>query len=841
MWYNLFVFRDKTFLFLLLVLLLVYARNAHTTNPPDAYNVVWHSPSEDHHGSMPIGNGDIGMNVWVEQTGDLILLLSKSDAWSENHRLLKLGRVRVKLSPNPFAEGASFTQTLRLSQGEIEITGGEAGKATTIRIWVDANNPVIRVEVDGTSPLDMEAGLEIWRTSRRELTGDELHSAYGVHGGPDPVYVYPDKILTGQEHRIVWYHRNEHSIWEENFKHQKLSGFIEHLSDPLMNRTFGATIEGSGLVSVDSSTLRSESLQKRFVLSIHPLCAQTETPQQWQDSLKERVDRNNSSELEKTLRRHQSWWEEFWNRSWIRITGFPEAKTLTQAYILQRWINACAGRGAFPIKFNGSLFTVPESGYDADYRRWGGPYWWQNTRLTYWPMLASGDFDMMKPLFRMYKNMLPLEDYRTRVWHNHGGSFIGETVYFWGMYTNANYGWNRSDDMAIGELKNQYIRREYTASVELMAMMLDYYAYTGDETFLQQTLLPICDSLLEFWDKHYETDENGKLKMYPTQALETYWDVVNPTPDVSGLKWVLKKLLDIPKDKIGAPRQNNWENLAGRIPSLPMAEENGEKYIAPAGKIYGERHNSENPELYAVFPFRIYGVGNPDLDIARFTFQRRPVKDNSGWRQDDIQAAMLGLTETAADYVVGRAKNNHKESRFPAFWGPNFDWIPDQDHGNVLMKALQSMLMQTAKGKILLMPAWPENWNAEFRLHAPEQTTVEGIIENGELTEAKVSPESRRKDLSVIADDPSLFQTTDQKPDFMLFPNPTKDYVSLNAPIQAKVSKISIYSIDGKLLKIKEGLYNKDRIKVSDLSSGQYIVKIQTDKQQYVRILGISN
>lgn len=46
--------------------------------------------------------------------------------------------------------------------------------------------------------------------------------------------------------------------------------------------------------------------------------------------------------------------------------------------------------------------------YNADYRRWGGPYWFQNTRLIYWPMLASGDYEFMKPLFKMYMDVLTL-------------------------------------------------------------------------------------------------------------------------------------------------------------------------------------------------------------------------------------------------------------------------------------------------------------------------------------------------------------------------------------------------------------------------------------------------
>ena len=45
-------------------------------------NVVWTSPSKDYNGSMPIGNGDLAANVWVEPTGDLIFYLSKSDAWT---------------------------------------------------------------------------------------------------------------------------------------------------------------------------------------------------------------------------------------------------------------------------------------------------------------------------------------------------------------------------------------------------------------------------------------------------------------------------------------------------------------------------------------------------------------------------------------------------------------------------------------------------------------------------------------------------------------------------------------------------------------------------------------
>ena len=51
--------------------------------------IVWDTPSTNSLGSMPIGNGDIGANVWVEPTGDLLLLLSKTDAYDEFGRCPK--------------------------------------------------------------------------------------------------------------------------------------------------------------------------------------------------------------------------------------------------------------------------------------------------------------------------------------------------------------------------------------------------------------------------------------------------------------------------------------------------------------------------------------------------------------------------------------------------------------------------------------------------------------------------------------------------------------------------------------------------------------------------------
>jgi hypothetical protein len=171
--------------------------------------------------------------------------------------------------------------------------------------------------------------------------------------------------------------------------------------------------------------------------------------------------------------------------------------------------------------------------------------------------------------------------------------------------------------------------------------------------------------------------------------------------------------------------------------------------LAPATQ-FADKHNIENPELYAVFPFRLVSLEKANRNLGISALLHRPDRGSAGWRQDDIFMAYLGLADSARAYIVQRAAHHDPGSRFPAFWGPNYDWVPDQDHGSVLMKALQAMLLQTDGRNIFLLPAWPGGWDAEFRLHAPGKTTITGAVRGGKLARLDVSPASRRADIRIL-------------------------------------------------------------------------------------------
>ncbi len=900
------------------------------------YHVVWESPSEDYNGTMPIGNGEIGLNVWWERNGDLQFFIARTDAWDEVGRLVKVGKVRLALDPNPVRDGAPFRQELNLRDGAIEISAGPAGEAVQIRLWVDAHHPVLCTTVTSAAPVAVTASLELWRNAPRQVdyasgndTGDPPSR------GPYPALVGPDVVLPPGQwpggpdgEALVWYHHNGPTDWYEICANvQGLEGFRGE--DPLENRTFGGGVFSAGARREGDRSLRCPPAT-RHRIEVLTLTRQPCSPAEWLSGLQALRREVEAVPFEAREAAHTEWWHAFWRRSWIFVAGengsapaqeligrnthpvrigvdqagdhrlagelgrvslipralsadelaalgrtapadplpagaealftasgpapgtealpdldparpltielwvrpaalppagarlvdkitpgrddgilldtFPgnslrlitaarmlqvrdalppdrwhhvaavvdsaagrlelfvngrpvaretaeaddPADTVTRGYVLQRWVTACAGRGALPIKFNGSLFTVPSPegwGGDPDYRRWGSGYWWQNTRLPYLSACTAGDTDFLPSLFRMYTGQtLEIARYRTAHHLGHPGAFLNECSYFWGHAFNDVYGWTRSPDIPPGINQSGYHRWEFTAGYELLFMMLDFYEHTLDDSFARGTLVPFAREILTFYDVHYATDAAGKLVIRPGQALETWWDVTNPMPDIAGLTAVTERLLALPEALAPAEDRALWRRLRDKLPELPTRELDGARLLAP-GAAFADKRNVENPELYAVFPFRLIAVGRPGIELGLEALRRREDRGAAGWRQDDLFKACLGLADEARANLVRRARTRHEGSRFPAFWGPNYDWVPDQDHGGVLMRTLQIMLLQSDGRRIFLLPAWPRDWNAQFRLHAPFRTVLTGRVEGGRLVSLDVDPPERRADL----------------------------------------------------------------------------------------------
>lgn len=139
-------------------------------------------------------------------------------------------------------------------------------------------------------------------------------------------------------------------------------------------------------------------------------------------------------------------------------------------------------------------------------------------------------------------------------------------------------------------------------------------------------------------------------------------------------------------------------------------------------------NNVETPQLYPVFPWRVYGLGRKDLDVAVNTYlyddYALKMRSARGWKQDNIWAACLGQKEDAVRLL--KEKFADGPYRFPAFWEQGFDWAPDLNRGGSAMIGLQEMLLQEKPdGTVMELPCWPEEWDVHFRLHATGGRIIE--------------------------------------------------------------------------------------------------------------------
>ena len=726
----------------------------------------WNTPSKNSSESMPCGGGDIGMNVWMEG-GDVLFYLSRSGSFDENNTLLKAGRFRVSISPN--IDMSRFRQILHLKDGYVELTDG----VISIQLWADVEKPVVHVDMESKrEKLNIAVTYENWRTQDITMTKREAFQSSYKFAAPKGLLTRHDSIVAA-DHALTFMHCNgEQTIFDATVNQQKMDAVKDKLYNPLKNLVFGGRMQGEGFVLIDTLTGHyasndyqgwiyvTESPRKKAHVQI-AMANRQGTIDEWQADL---------STLERKVRHDydrrntRRWWQQFWQRSYISTTPHhPSPNTpIIRNYTLFRYMLGCNARGQWPTKFNGGLFTfdpeyvntADEYKLSPDFRNWGGGvHTAQNQRLVYWPMLKSGDYDLLKPQLDFYLHIYKNAEERSRLYWGHGGACLTEQIENYGLPCYPEYGTKRPDGFDPGMERNAWLEYEWDTCLEFCMMALEARRYQNIDI---SPYIPMVYSCLRFFDEHYQyladqrgakrLDENGKLVLYPGSGGETYKMAYNSTSTIAALRMVTQALIDY-ENGVGHNKQLDVDYLRGLMRRLPdITVRDG--MIQPA--LHWERvQNTESTQLYPVFPWRMYGVGRPDIDVARNTYLNDSLaikfRSHVGWKQDVIWAACLGLTDEAEALITQKMADG--PYRFPAFWGPGFDWSPDHNWGGSGMIGMQEMLLQEVGSKLYIFPAWPKKWNVRFKLCASRGTTVEAEMKDGRVVNVKVTPKERQQDV----------------------------------------------------------------------------------------------
>jgi len=774
----------------------------------DRYNVAWTTPGQTDRAAMPLGNGEVGVSLWVQAPGEIHFYIARTDARTECDRSVKLGKVRLTFSPAAQLLDAGFQQMLVLRDGRIDIQWrGADGNAASLQVFVDAEQPILYVTGSFAQPVTVQADYQTWRTAPRQNAPANSVETATLLGAVETA-----DVVQAADAGIFFYHRNGPTIIPFLRDLEAVTPIADRIPDCLTDRIFGGLMSMAGAVPGEPAGLVSAQPVHTFTLQITTHSAQVASVEEWLDAI-HRL--RAAAPPVDTARAHTAqWWRDYWQQSWIFVKGdspvqpavSPDLLTValepgddnapaadlsnvTRAYVLTRWMFACMGRGHFPILYSGGLFNLmpgqaehldvltfsktftaqpaggPTLEFNPDERGWGHFYLWQNTRLPYASMLARGEADWLPALFNFYRRFWALDRARAWLYYRAEGQYNSEIVHSFGLMPAHVYGLDRRGK-PDGYCENRWGGAvDLSPGLELLHLMLDFYDYQREQRFLHEELLPYARDLLRFIATRFPARRQGKMVIHPIQSVETYWDTTDSIPVVAGLHAVVARILALPPDHL--PDRDFYVQFQALIPDMPQEVVDGKRVLAPAARYEPVRKNSESPAFYAVFPFRLFGVGKSDLALAvdsyhhaaalagsrqPFTLGYSPEYPSySGWQQHGMVAALLGLRNEARTILEHNCALANPGHRFPAMWGPIYDAVPDIDHGANILTTLQLMALQVEGSEIRLLPAWPEHWDIEFKLHAPQHTTVECSYRQGKIERLRVDPPERAKDVICTA------------------------------------------------------------------------------------------
>lgn len=755
---------------LLALLCLVHlARPAFAADSPESLlgrcGVSWDSPSRDAFDSMPLsGWHGAGANVWFSD-GALRLYLAHSGAFDADDILRKIGALTFVVPGVDLSKQRTFRQDLDLSKGTIrvEIT---AQDGTQISYRLQFCGETLVVDAKTSRPIRLEVAYGSWRAKPTPTPEDTVELIDGV---------------------LVATHRNRNNTHSARLANEQ--NVPERLRvNPALGRVYGCAIDARGGVSWSKPRpvqavgwkgfewfgQTSESTQHLLTITLG--AGQRIAPSSWLERSKLLLE---SDALGAVRTAADQRWEEFWRRSYIYVQ--PSAKAndavfqVGRNYQLFRYMLACNQEGEIPLKFNGGIFSVephadriparlnngelslPNDG-DPDDRRWGHMFMSQNQRWLGWPGIAAGDPDLTAPSLNFYRERLPVAQARAFNLKASGAIYHEYLSLAGHIYDQGN---------AQGTCNLEHLTYHFSMGLEHAWMAVQNQHVNGRSI---KPHLPWIIAQLRFFDSFYrarcqertgkEFGKDGKLVIHPANGLELTAGATNPIETVAALRALTASLLEV--EGLEKADRELVLALRERLPELPTVEKKGFTVLSPATSWKKLLNGWELPELYAAWPYRLVGVTQPStLTLARATWNlldeprgnnRQAIchKLDFSWQPTWVDAAALGMVEEAQRRAVAKLSDAASPCRFPAFFGPGHDWMPDHNWGGSAMVGLQEMLIApepSAKGKIYLLPAWPRAWDVVFRLHAPGNTLISGEVAGGKLVRLDVVPAERRADV----------------------------------------------------------------------------------------------
>ncbi len=726
---------------------------------------------------MPLGNGRMGGLVWLQATefdeSRIDLQLNRTDVFGFNsHSGLAnthhdycgaCGNLAILFHGMPFPDSRT-RQVLDLYRGQMRVTGQDV----ELCAFASMDHDCLVIVLDDRRSEPQDTCIEL-SMIRPKLVKTQDHVAESC-------------LELGENRMVLKQVFSEPSVYAPlGEDHYCASALVVRVDHPQ------ATLS---LIKPTTARIRVPGQQGRCVI----LIASAASMDPGEDVVAAACDQLATAAatgVDALRSAQQAWWQEFWSKSYIVTPGQPE---FAKRWVYYLYLSACSMRGEYPAKFNSQIWVT-----EGDERRWGARYWWWNQGCMHSSFFAANHVELNDPLFDMRSAAFPAYEKAARQDWGSKGIFIPETSAFNGPaelpaeiaaeirkvfldrqapserlraiceHRNAHesrWSWQKiptgNPSLPVG-----WVSHVMVAGAKTAELFWKRYEYTRDRDWLAERAYPMLKGAAEFY-VHYPnlcTDENGTIHLNNTSLHEHLWGCRDCVDDLALMRGVLKTaahaagLLNRDEDL-----QERWTEIANKLAPYPTNQTpealgvlDGDQAtlaqgVGPAALTRGGK-GTESPRLRMAEQFDLLTLESEDDELwqlVQSTFDAHPGtaaclvgKPGNETARHPVIAARLGRADAIACVLPLWLQRWQDERDTPNRLPVTGDGITVQGYG-IFSDALQQALCQSIAPKpgaepvIHIFPAWPRDWDAQFKLLCKGGFLVSASIEEECIGEVSI-------------------------------------------------------------------------------------------------------
>lgn len=668
------------------------------------HDIVYLSPTQLEAEGFPMGNGNIGGMIWNTENG-IEMQINKNDLWTNirpdeyNTSILKhAARLKIDFGISVFSwiHLKNFEGRLSLQQGETNYKATTAYSRTNIRTWLAHNKNVWVLECENLPDKNI-LGDSSTATITLERLGSRAFS--GWYGG---WFAKNPAVGIGETRSSV---DSNDMIIEEKGEGLNFAVVCRIIKEPFLP------------VTINSHRTEYRTNRRKFTVLISVVTDRENAKPL--EAAKKMLDEVEVCGVEKTREEKNDWYKRFWSNSFVKLGD----DYLENIYYLRRYLMAAGSQGEFPVAFNGGLWR-----WNRDVLNWVTPHHW-NTQQQYWGLCAQNDCQLMRPYLNTYFKMIPYgEELAKENGAVNDALLITEAHCFTGEQISKD---------------TRYLKNNFTPASQIASLFWDYYAFTGDKTFLKDKAYVFMKKASHFYLDKLEWDADKKEYFLKASLYESapIAYVKNPISDRNCIEQLFKnciqaaKILNVDKDDI-----KKWNYVLDHLWERGFQQfgDCGE-VTSPAEEYYTEKRYS--PWIWGnggavAFPAGLIGIDDKDTRLGKAVINLLKHSDeaNAHYPYPEI-AARMGQGDAALDYILNGVKIHQM---YPQGLMHNVTGYPDNiydlaskhdllNHAYVIRShdffqcgmepisnyctAINEMMLQSNEDKIRVFPAIPSVWD----------------------------------------------------------------------------------------------------------------------------------